>query len=251
MYARRGDAPLELDLYRARSDSSVRPLVVTIHGGSWSSGTKTELPELNYHLAREGYTVAAIGYRFAPDNPFPAATEDVNAAIDYLKSHARDFRIDPSRVVLIGRSAGGQLALQSAYTKADPSIRGVVALYAPTDQQWGWDHPSNLRVYDSYAVLRRFLNGEPSQVPEAYKRASPINYIGSHTIPTLLIHGKMDPLVSVQQSARLDSALTAAGRPHFFLELPWATHGCDYFFNGPCGQVSTFAIDRFLKAVLR
>jgi acetyl esterase/lipase len=251
LYARRGDAPLELDLYRARSDSSVRPLVVTIHGGSWSSGTKTELPELNYHLAREGYTVAAIGYRFAPDNPFPAATEDVNAAIDYLKSHARDFRIDPSRVVLIGRSAGGQLALQSAYTKADPSIRGVVALYAPTDQQWGWDHPSNLRVYDSYAVLRRFLNGEPSQVPEAYKRASPINYIGSHTIPTLLIHGKMDPLVSVQQSARLDSALTAAGRPHFVLELPWATHGCDYFFNGPCGQVSTFAIDRFLKAVLR
>jgi len=61
----------------------------------------------------------------------------------------------------------------------------------------------------------------------------------------------MDPLVSVEQSARLDSALTAAGRPHFFLELPWATHGCDYFFNGPCGQVSRFAIDRFLKAVLR
>jgi acetyl esterase/lipase len=251
IYARRGDTPLELDLYRARADStSVQPLVVTIHGGSWSSGEKTALPELNYHLAREGYTVAALGYRFAPDNPFPAATEDVNTAIDYLKAHARQFRIDPSHVVLIGRSAGGQLALQSAYTKPDSSIRGVVALYAPTDQQWGWDHPANLRVYDSYAVLRRFLNGEPSQVPEAYKRASPINYIGSHTIPTLLIHGRMDPLVSVQQSARLDSALAAARRPHFFLELPWATHGCDYFFNGPCGQVSRFAIDRFLKAVL-
>ena len=251
MYARRGDAPLELDLYRAKNDSGLQPLVVTIHGGSWSSGEKTELPELNYHLAREGYTVAALGYRFAPDNPFPAATEDVNTAIDYLKAHAPQFKIDPSHVVLLGRSAGGQLALQSAYTKPDSSIRGVVALYAPTDQQWGWDHPANLRVYDSYAVLRRFLNGEPSQVPEAYKRASPINYIGSHTIPTLLIHGRMDPLVSVEQSARLDSALTAAGRPHFFLELPWATHGCDYFFNGPCGQVSRFAIDRFLKAVLR
>lgn len=251
MYARRGDTPLELDLYRTIGDSSTRPLVVTIHGGSWSSGAKTELPELNYHLAHEGYAVAALGYRFAPENPFPAATEDVNTAIDYLKAHARELRIDPLHVVLIGRSAGGQLALQSAYTKPDSSIRGVVALYAPTDQQWGWDHPANLRVYDSYAVLRTFLHGEPSQVPELYKRASPINYIGPHTIPTLLIHGRMDPLVSVQQSARLDSALTAAGRPHLFLELPWATHGCDYFFNGPCGQVSRFAIDRFLKAVLR
>ena len=250
-YATRDGQPLELDLYRATGDTTMRPLIVTIHGGSWAGGARTELPELNYHLARRGYAVAALGYRFAPKHPFPAATEDVNAAIDYLKANAKDFRIDASRIVLIGRSAGGQLALQSAYTKPDSSIKGVVALYAPTDQQWGWDHPSNLRVYDSYAVLRRFLNGEPSQVPEAYRSASPINYIGPHTIPTLLIHGGMDPLVSVRQSARLDSALAAAGRPHYFLELPWATHGCDYFLNGPCGQVSTFAIERFLKSVAR
>lgn len=248
-YATRDDKPLELDLYRAAGSRGARPLVITIHGGSWSSGMKSELPELNYHLARSGYTVAALGYRLAPAHPFPAATEDVNAAIDYLKSHADSLGIDRARIVLIGRSAGGQLALQSAYTKPDSSIRGVVALYAPTDQQWGWDHPANLRVYDSYAVLRTFLHGEPSQVPEAYRKASPINYIGSHTIPTLLIHGGMDPLVSVRQSERLDSALTAAGRPHYFLEMPWATHGCDYFFNGPCGQVAAFAIERFLKAV--
>jgi dipeptidyl aminopeptidase/acylaminoacyl peptidase len=106
-------------------------------------------------------------------------------------------------------------------------------------------------VYDSYAALRTFLNGEPSQVPEAYRAASPINYIGPHTVPTLLIHGTMDPLVSVQQSQRLDSALAAAGRPHYFLKLPWATHGCDYVFNGPCGQVSRYAIERFLRAVMR
>ena len=262
-YAVRDDKPLELDLYRKSSapvspgDSSRAaaaaglPLVVTLHGGSWVGGDRKDLPDLNYYLASRGYVVAAPSYRFAPAHPFPAASEDVNAAIDYLKERARNLGIDPTRIVLIGRSAGGQLALYSAYTKADPAIKGVAALYAPSDQLWGWQHPTNPHVYDSYASLRTFLNGEPSQVPSAYKAASPINYVGPNTVPTLLIHGVMDPLVSVQQSQRLDSALAAARRPHYFVKLPWATHGCDYVFNGPCGQVSTYAIERFLRAVTR
>ena len=258
-YVVRDDKPLELDLYRKASASDSLhidsakglPLVITLHGGSWVGGDRKDLPELNFYLASRGYVGAAPSYRFAPAHPFPAANEDLNAAIDYLKARSRNLGIDPARIVLIGRSAGGQLALYSAYTKADPSIRGVTALYAPSDQLWGWQHPTNPRVYDSYSALRTFLNGEPSQVPAAYKAASPINYIGPHTVPTLLIHGSMDPLVSVQQSERLDSALAAAGRPHYFVKLPWATHGCDYVFNGPCGQISTYAIERFLRAVTR
>jgi acetyl esterase/lipase len=258
-YAVRDDKPLQLDLYRKSpgTDSAragapkALPLVITLHGGSWAGGGRSDLPELNYHLASRGYVVAALSYRFAPQYPFPAASQDVDAAIEYLKSHSRNLGIDSTRIVLVGRSAGGQLALNSAYTKADPSIKGVVALYAPSDQQWGWEHPTNPRVFDSYAALRTFLNGEPSQIPAAYRAASPINYVGAHTVPTLLIHGAMDPLVSIQQSQRLDSALKAAGRPHYLVNLPWATHGCDYVFNGPCGQVSTYAIERFLKAVTR
>jgi acetyl esterase/lipase len=61
----------------------------------------------------------------------------------------------------------------------------------------------------------------------------------------------MDPLVSIRQSERLDSALAAAGRPHYLVKMPWATHGCDYVFNGPCGQIATFAIERFLQTVTR
>lgn len=259
IYATRGEAPLELDFYRpladsaaGKPDSSSRiPVVVTIHGGSWSSGSQKELPQLNYYLAARGYAVAAVGYRLAPANPFPAATQDVNAAIDYLKSHARALGIDSTRIVLVGRSAGGQLALQSAYTKNDPSIKGVAALYAPSDQVWGWEHPSNTRVYDSFAVLRNFMHGEPSEVHDAYIAASPINYIGSHTIPTLLLHGSMDPLVSVRQSERLDSALTLMKRPHLLVEMPWATHGCDYVFYGPCGQTVTFAVERFVASVTK
>lgn len=254
----RDGKPLQLDFYRrataASSGTAVAsrlPLVIVLHGGSWTGGDRKDLPELNYYLASRGYAVAAPSYRLAPQHPFPAASEDVNGAIDYLKEHSADLGVDPRRIVLVGRSAGGQLALFSAYTKDDPAIRGVVALYAPSDQEWGWDHPANPRVFDSYSALRLFLNGEPSQVRNRYRAASPINYVGSRTVPTLLIHGEMDPLVSSRQSQRLDSALAAAGRPHYLVRLPWATHGCDYVFNGPCGQVTAFAVERFIGAVTR
>jgi len=247
----RDGKPLELDFYKRDRGMAPAPLVVMIYGGSWRSGVKEDLPALNSYLASRGYAVAAVSYRFAPAHPFPAATDDVNAAIDYLKANATRFGIDSTLIVLIGRSAGGQLALLSAYTKNDSSIKGAVAFYPPTDQKWGWDNPTNQRVYDSFRTLREFMNGEPAAVPDAYRYSSPLNFVGPTTVPTLLIHGSLDPLVSVRQSARLDSALTAARRPHLFIKMPWATHGCDYVFTGPCGQISTYAIERFLAGVVK
>ncbi|MGH9422896.1 MAG: prolyl oligopeptidase family serine peptidase, partial [Thermoanaerobaculia bacterium] len=105
-------------------------------------------------------------------------------------------------------------------------------------------------VYNSAETLKEFLGGDPSTVPEAYRTSSPINFVGPGTPSTLMIHGTMDPLVSVKQSARLDSALSSVRAPHLFIELPWGTHGCDYVFNGPCGQISTYAIERFVAAVM-
>lgn len=249
-YVVRDGKPLELDLYRRDRAAPSAPLVITIHGGSWRGGSRRDLPELNSHLAARGYVVASLSYRFAPEFPHPAATDDVNAAIEYLKANASGLGVDQARIALIGRSAGGQLALLSAYTKNDPSIRGVVAFYPPTDQNWGYVHPTNPRVINSTAILEGYLAGNPSTAAEAYRTSSPLNYVGPRTVPTLLIHGTKDEIVSVRQSARLDSALAAAGRPHLFLELPWATHGCDFNFRGPCAQLSTWAIERFLASVL-
>jgi acetyl esterase/lipase len=249
-YVKRGDdEPLALDVYRRNRNLPPAPLVIVVHGGSWIAGSRSELPALNSYLASRGYVVATVTYRLAPANPFPAQTQDLNAAIDYLKQHAGSLGIDSTRIALVGRSAGGQIVLMSAYTKQDSAIRGVVSLYGPTDQQWGWENPANPSVYDSYATLRTFLHGEPSEIPQAYRASSPINFVGPATVPTLLIHGAMDPLVSSRQSERLDSALAAAHRPHLLVKLPWATHACDYFFTGPCGQVSTFAIERFLGSL--
>ncbi|MEO5579089.1 MAG: alpha/beta hydrolase [Gemmatimonadaceae bacterium] len=250
-YVVRDGKPLELDMYRSAPPAANAPLVVMIHGGSWHGGGRGALSPLNRYLAARGYAVAAVSYRLAPEHLHPAASEDVAAAIAYLKSNAARHGVDSSRIVLIGRSAGGQLALLGAYTVNDPAIRGVVSLYGPSDQKYGYDHPSKPRVLDSRGILEGFLGGTPATVPAAYGLSSPINYVGSHTIPTLLIHGARDELVFPAQSEMLAARLAAAGRPHFFLELPWGRHGCDFNFSGPCGQLSTFAIERFLAAVMK
>jgi acetyl esterase/lipase len=251
-YVTRSGKPLGLDLYRpVNPPFGPLPLVIVIHGGSWRGGSRSDLPELNRYLAARGYAVASVSYRFAPQNPHPAASNDVHTAVQVLESSARGLGVDASRIVLIGRSAGGQLALLEAYTAKDPAIRGVVSLYAPSDQVFGYENPANPRVLNTSAILEDYLAGNPRTVPDAYRTASPINFVNGSTVPTLLIHGARDELVWVRQSDRLDSKLAAANRPHFFLRLPWATHGCDYNFSGPCGQLSTYAIETFLGEAMR
>jgi acetyl esterase/lipase len=225
------------------------PTVVVVHGGSWQHGDSTQLTALNRYLAARGYVVAAINYRLLPDHPFPAGCDDLRAAIDYLKANAEAIGIDPQRIVLLGRSAGGQLALLVAYTAGDPAIRGAIGIYPAIDLVYAYQHPSDPRLLDGPAVLRAYLGDSPDQVPATYAAASPTSFVGPTTPPTLLIHGGSDELVSPAQSRRLAARLAHAGRPHLLLQLPWATHGCDAHFSGPSGQLSTYAIERFLAAV--
>ncbi len=241
---------LGLDFYPARGNVHA-PLVVMIHGGSWQSGARTDLPELNAYLASLGYAVAAPSYRFAPAHPFPAALSDIRSAMAMLRANAGELGIDTMRIVIAGRSAGGQLALLLAYTARDPAIRGAIGLYAPADLIWGYNHPSNPRVLNSTEALESYLSGSPSTAESRYIDASPFEFASATRVPTLLVHGTRDELVSVMQSRRLDRRLSRYGAPHFLLELPWATHGCDYFITGPCGQLETQAVVRFLSIVTR
>lgn len=250
-YASGGAAgALQLDLYRG-SSAAPAPLVVIVHGGSWSSGGRRDLAPLNRYLAARGYVVASPDYRLAPDYPFPAGVDDVRAALEYLRANAARFGIDPGRVVLMGRSAGGQVALLLAYTARDPAIKGAVGYYSPVDLRYAYANPSDPHVLNSGAVLRQYLGGAPATRGAAYDSASPINLVSASTVPTLLVHGERDELVSPAQSERLDSVLARAGVPHLLVRLPWATHGCDYNLRGPCGQIATYALERFLAAVTR
>ena len=249
VYANDGPKQLKLDLYRSIAATGPLPLIVVIHGGSWNGGSKAQLPAINRYLASERYAVAAINYRHAPNWKSPAAVEDVFRAIEFLKNNAADLQLDPTRIALIGRSAGAQIALSTAYAGREPAIRGVVDFYGPADLVFGYEVPSRRWVLDSRKVLADYLGGSPEQKPESYAAASAINFVNPTTPPTLLIHGLLDPIVWPAQSQRLAARLKAAARPHLLLELPWATHGCDANLSGPSGQLSLYAIDRFLASV--
>ncbi len=249
-YAHRITGDLQLGLY-TQPHTQPLPIVLVIHGGSWQSGDRTQLAPLNKYLAAHRYAVAAMSYRFAPQHPFPAPLDDAHEALAYLKTNAQTLGLDASRIAIIGRSAGGQLALLAAYIAHDPSIRGAISFYGPTDMVWGYEHPSRKPVMDSRKILEDYLAGTPTSAPNTYTAASPLHFASDRVPPTLMIHGIRDELVSIENSRRLDRALTSTHVPHLLIELPWATHGCDYNFSGPCGQLSTYAIERFLAHVMR
>jgi acetyl esterase/lipase len=249
VFSKRDNIQLTLDVYRPGYDHGPLPGVIVIHGGDWQAGGNAEFVALNAYLAGRDYVVAAINYRFAAKWPFPEGRDDVLAAIAYLKVYGAEFGLDPTRLVLMGRSAGAQLALLTAYTAGEPAIKGAISMYGPSDMRLEYEKPGSGGIVDTRHALESYLGGPPAKADDTYFAASPINFVTASSPATLLIHGERDAVVSVQQSEELDSKLQQAGVKHLFIRLPWATHGCDKSFGGPCGQVATYAIERFLDAV--
>lgn len=153
---------------------------------------------------------------------------------------------------MLGRSAGGHLALISAYSanKTETRIRGVVSVYAPTDLIWDYDNLANEYVIDGRETLSNFLGGSPHQSTEINNRyllASPIEHISSETPPTLLIHGGKDQLVRLENMYRLADKLNASNVRNETLYIPYGQHGFDYNINGWGSQLTKTAILKFVK----
>jgi acetyl esterase/lipase len=242
----RATQPLRL-LFTRPSSSSPAPCLILLHSGGWERGDPAEFPEWTHHWAASGYGVASITYRLAPVNPWPAQLDDVTTTLAYLKKHASSLGITGKDFVLIGRSAGGQIATAAAHGLKDPAIRGCVALYAPGDMTFAWKYATPDDVLDSPRLLRQYLGGAPEQAPENYRTASAIDLAQPGGPPTLLIHGRRDILVWELQSRRLAAHLARQNVPHFFLDLPWATHALDYAYHGPSSHLIRPTLDAFLK----
>jgi acetyl esterase/lipase len=248
-YVKYRDTSMSLDFYPSQIIGKNKPCVIVIHGGSWAGGDSKQLPELNSYLAAKGYNVAAINYRMAPKYQTPAPVEDVNAAITFLNKQADELHIDTNKFVLLGRSAGAQIALLAAYTLHLPGLKGVVDFYGPADMVWGYSIPSNPLIMDSRKVMENYIGGSYSKVPQKYVACSPLEFVNRQSVPTLIIHGNNDVLVAPEHSRRLNLKLQQNGIKHYWLKLPWATHGFDYNLNGPGGQLSTYAVETFLKTI--
>lgn len=250
---------LAADLYIDRGKGS-RPLVLVVHGGSWQHGTKGEAARMSRALASAGYVVADVSYRLAPAHLFPAPVADVKCALGRLRERAAELQIDPGRVAMLGRSAGGEIALVAAFSTGhttippacsvpDQRVSAVVSLYAPTDLAWGHANPVEPDPLDGPRSIETYLGGPPSARPEAYRLASATSWADRPLPPTLIIHGTGDQLVSPEHARRLFGVLGAAAQPVEMLLIPFADHGFDRRSGGIGEQLARRRILDFLAAV--
>ena len=241
---------LEIDFFPS-GGAEPRPCMVVVHGGGWVSGRTDENVGWDSLWTHRGWHVASVSYRLAPADQWPAPREDVIAAIRHLQAESDNLGIDPARLVLFGRSAGGQIASVVAVSGEVKGILGCICFYAPFDMEFAYRHGDENDILRSLALLRSYLGGPLDAVPGSYRDASAFHLVTPASPPFLLLHGKRDELVWVRQSRRFFRRLRAIGVPCTYEELPWATHAFDWNVRGPGGQWARAAVEKFLAECLQ
>jgi acetyl esterase/lipase len=227
------------------------PAIVMIYGGAWRSGNPKSNESFSEYMASQGYTVLAIDYRHAPQYKFPTQIEDVKTALQFIRRHANEYEIDLNRIAIMGRSAGGHLAMLAAYTSNILPIRAVVNYYSPVNLIEGYNNPPIPDPIDSRDVLRSFLGGTPQEFPDLYRQASPYYAVKPNLPPTLLIYGGRDHVVQSKYGRSLYEKLNETKNTAVFIEVPWAEHAFDAIFNGVSNQFALYYTERFLASILR
>lgn len=234
---------LKLDIYQPfvpPATGERYPAIIVIQWGGWRGGDKGGYIEPNNrYLASQSYVVFDIQYRLSDRFHWPAQLDDVRSALSWVRQHADEYRVDPARLALMGRSAGGHLALMAAMCdEAQPPIRAVIAIYAPTKLDW-----ENLAP-DS--PITQLIGAPYAQKPEAYAAASPIHHVRDGLPPILLVEGMMDGIVPNWHGDELCNRLSLTDTPFVRLRVPWGRHGFDALTFGLGAQLTQYHIDRFL-----
>ena len=243
-----GGVQLLGDVYRPHQPGP-HPIILVLHGGGWSSGSRTEGQTASRALAAAGFLVVASDYRLAPAHHFPAQLADVQVALRWIRAHAAALGGDPTRIALLGRSAGAQLALLTAAVP-DSGIAAVIGFYSPVDFTAGWLDPGWPDPLHARSIFTDYFGGSLAELPEQYREASPINHTAHALPPTLLIYGRGDQLVYLRFGQALADHLRAGGTPTVFITIPWAEHAFDAIPHGLGGQLALHAVERFLNATV-
>lgn len=266
-YVPDGDDAQALDIYfpEAAAEKPL-PLLIWIHGGGWSGGSKAGMPYMS-QLPR-GYVAASIEYRFSQKAVFPAQIQDCQAAIRFLRANAKKYSIDPERIGVGGASAGGHLAAlvgTSGGKKTFPAIGGnedqsdrvqaVCDIFGPTNF---WtvikqaDEDKNVKNIfkwnngDPYSRLIAAKLGEDKAKCDA---VSPVQYVSKDNPPFLILHGDHDTLVPYAQSVELTDLLTKASVEVTLQKLPGAGHGGASFALPAVAKLTVAFFDKHLKGV--
>lgn len=238
-----GDSPRQkLDLLLPKEPAAKAPLpvIVYIHGGAWRGGNKHEgISFLTHSVAGGNYAGVTIGYRFSGEAIWPAQIHDCKAAIRWIRTHAKQYHLDPERIGVIGSSAGGHLAAMLGTSehverldgkvggdaKQNSSVACVVDLYGPTELLALSEFPSDIEHDAPDSPESRLVGGPLQQRKDVARSASPITYVSVDDPPFLLIHGTEDPLVPYDQSERFLAALEEEGVEAMLLQVQGGGHG--------------------------
>jgi len=224
-----------LDLYVPEESSSPRAVVVCIHGGGWSGGGKEDYSWMAESLVSRGFAAASITYRFWPQWLCPAAMDDAQRAVRWLRRNAGQYHLDPKRFGAIGGSAGGHLAAYLGLTEtrdnSDPELAAyssrvqcVVDCYGPVDLV-------QIMSSESAHIVEGFIGKPLSPGTEAeYRQASPSYLIPADPPPFLIVHGALDDGtksgdVPIDISAEFHEKLKQAGGDSTFIKIEGAPHG--------------------------
>lgn len=264
VYGIAGDVELKLDLALPAGKGPF-PALVFIHGGGWYAGNRNACRSQIEAAAQRGYVAATISYRLmkfdqaaketATATPiFPAQVHDAKAAIRWMRAHADKYHIDPERIGVTGRSAGGHLALMLGLTDAESGLEGdcgqagfssrvqaVVNVYGPTDLKTVSETSSVPWIF------RLFMGGTFDEVADAYRMASPVTYASADDPPVLTLHGDQDRAVPIAQAKLLDDKLKSAGGSHVLTIFEGQGHG----FAGDQRQKELNAMWAFFDEKLR
>jgi acetyl esterase/lipase len=249
VYVERDSGPLQADLYVPHGDGPF-PAMIVVHGGAWASGTKAQLAGIATGLAKLGYTAAAISYRLAPQDPFPAQVYDCQAAVRWLRTNAEAYKVDGDRIGGYGYSAGGHLvALLGAMDDDDMCEPGLAAGAASARLQVvvAGGAPCDFRVLPADSQrLAYWLGGTPADKPEAYEQASPTKFVTSDDPPMFFFHGAVDDIVPIRSPQRMVERLKEADVPVEFYEIPEAGHMSAVADRATMLEALAF-VDRHLK----
>lgn len=221
-----------LDLFEPKTPpTKPLPLIVFIHGGGWESGSKNTGGVLFALMQRGDYIGASINYRLTNEGAHPTQIHDCKAAIRWLRAHAKDYSIDPTKIGVFGISAGGHLVsllgtggdvkeLEGTVGKdLDQSSRVncVVNFCGPADFLTFGGKGSIIDPENPNTAVGKLIGGKVSEHQHIAKAASPVTYITKDDPPFLHIHGTKDNLVPYDQPLEFEKALKEQGIPSTLL----------------------------------
>jgi len=239
-YAQVDGKSLRLDLYLPERSATKPPLLVWIHGGGWTAGSKAGVNPCFLRLTGEGYAVASSEYRLAGLATHPRQIHDCKGAIRWLRANAEKYGYDVARVGVGGASAGGHLSLLVGLSGGVKELEGDVGGHldqsSRVDAVVDFFGPSALGLFARQSERLRRM--EASKV---FESASPATYISKDDPPVLIFHGDADNTVPLGQSEYLHKRLQEAGLESSLHVIEGAGHGGPKFNDDQqCALIRAF-----------